>query len=71
MSYKIGQNRDNNNQNVNMHVIATLIGNPFFFNSDSMSTTLLYKMFDFQKQLFQNIQQVTATCINIKIKYGS
>ena len=51
-----------------MHVIVTLIGNPFFFNSDSMSNTLLYKMFDFHGHIFQNIQQATTTCINIKIK---
>ena len=70
LSYKIGQHRDNNNQNVNMNVIVTLIGNPLFFNSDNMSSTLLYKMSDFHRKLFQNIQQDTTTCINIKIKYG-
>ena len=66
LSYKIGQYRYNNNQNFNMHVIVTLIGNPLSFNWDAMSSTL-YKMSDFHKQLFQNIQQFVLTS-NI---YGS
>ena len=71
LSYKIGQHRYNNNQNVNMHVIVTLIVNPLFFNSYNMSSTLLYKMSDFHRQLFENTQQTTTTCINIKVKYES
>ena len=71
MSYKIGQHRDNNNQNVNMHVIVTVIGNLLFFNLDSIPSTLLYKMSNFYRQLFQKIQKATTTWINIKIKYGS
>ena len=71
LSYKIGKHRDNNNQNVNMHVIITLIVNSLFFNSDTMPNTLLYKMFDFYEQLFQNMQQAITTYMNIEIKYGS
>ena len=48
------QHKDNNNQNVNMHVIVTLIDNPLSFNSNNMSSTL-YKMSYFHRQLFQNI----------------
>ena len=48
-----------------MHVIVTLIGNLHFFNLDSMSNTLLYKMSNFHRQLFQNIQQATTTCIKM------
>ena len=71
LSFKITQHRDNNNQNVSMHVIVTLICNLLFFNSNTMSNTLLYKMLDFHRKLFQNIQQATIACINIKTKYES
>ena len=67
LSYKIRQHRDNNNQNVKMHVIVTLIGNPLFFNSDTMSNTLLYKMSDFHRQLFQNIKQGTTIALTSKL----
>ena len=67
LSYKILKHRDNNNQNVNMHVIVTLIGNPLFFNSDTMSNTLLYKMSDFHRQLFQNIKQGTTIALTSKL----
>ena len=67
MSYKIGQHIDNNNQNVNMHAIVTLIGSLLCFNSDTMSSTL-YKMFGFERHLLiQNIQQLA---LSSKI-YGS
>ena len=61
---KITQHRDNDNQNVNMHVIVTLIGNLLFFNSDSMSNTLLYKMSNFHKQLFD----YTSTTLLLSFK---
>ena len=38
-----------------MHVIVTLIGNPLFLNLDSMSSTLLDKMFDFHKKSYFKI----------------
>ena len=55
LSYGIGQYRDNNNQNFNMHLIVTLIGNLLSLNSNTMSNKL-YKMFDFDKHVFQSIQ---------------
>ena len=65
MLYKIRKHRDNNNQNVNMHVIVTLIGNPLFLNLDSMSSTLLDKMFDFHKKsyfkIYNKLQQLPLT----------
>ena len=54
------QHKFNNNQNVKMHVIVILIGNPLYFNWDTMSSRL-YEMSDFHLQLFQNIQQLALT----------
>ena len=60
MSYKIEQYKVHNIQNVNMNAIVTLIGNTLSFKLDTMSSTL-YKMSNFHRQLFQNIQHLALT----------
>ena len=66
LSYKIGQRRDNNNQNVCMHIIVTLIGN-LLFSIQTLRPIHYYTKCLIFTINFQNIQQATITCINIKI----
>ena len=55
-----GQHKIHNNQNVNMHIIVTLIGN-LSFDWETVSSKLFIKMSNFHRQIFQNKQQLELT----------